>query len=481
MEEKIKFTMEEGRQCPEKVIVLDLSEAGITEIDLEILGFDNLEELILDRNPELKTLPEELEYLPNIHKVSLIGCNSVLLTQLSVFTNLESLDISEMYFSDSEALQALGKMKSLKELKMNDCTHPYMKDKYNLHFRLPGELGKLEQLERLSINNCFLEKLPDSLCFLQKLSSLSIKNNFIETIPQGLLELPSLCEFYGEGNKLKKEQKRIMKIRKERPDFITDQINELNNGKLEDNSNSTRTAPLLSPKVLSELARLGFRLEEIDTEERYFTPLDTEEEAAIPPSMVQLLWGVHWNEMKLLWKEPPFSCEETWNDEDFCDGDEEYLQREKELTISYSFYAEESFCINETVYLVIGYFKSSGQPYYICVSLKDENMGDPDVYTYDSVSEEPFHMDSLSGFLVGLTTEDKWEDEYTAMNLRLFYEDEKSNKIWEIKVVGNRQEIRFGKNGSEGQKKIKEFDSPEAAFKEAKRLATEKKNKGYQE
>ena len=61
-------------------------------------------------------------------------------------------------------------------------------------------------------------------------------------------------------------------------------------------------------------------------------------------------------------------------------------------------------------------------------------------------------MDSLSGFLVGVTTEDKWEDEYTAMNLRLFYEDEKSNKFWEIKVVGNRQEIRFGKNGSEGQK-----------------------------
>lgn len=118
---------------------------------------------------------------------------------------------------------------------------------------------------------------------------------------------------------------------------------------------------------------------------------------------------------------------------------------------------------------------------FISISLQDVNKGNPDVYTYDYVSEEPSHMDSLSGFLKRLTTEEAWEKEYTAMNLRLFYEDEKSNKFWEIKAVGNRKEICFGKNGSEGQKKIKEFDSPEVAFKEAKRLATEKKNKGYQE
>ena len=307
----------------------------------------------------------------------------------------------------------------------------------------------------------------------------SIKNNFIEAIPQGLLELPSLCEFYAEGNKLKKEQKRIVRLVKERPDFITDQIAGLNIGELE--SNAMLTATLLLPEVLSEIVRLGLSVEETDAEERYFTPPEGEEEAAIPPSMVQLQWGFHWNEKKLKWKEPPFSCKETWNDKDYSVGEEEYLQREKELDISYSFYPEESFCSNGTVYLAIGCFQSSGQPYLICISIRAENMGNPEVYTYDYVSEEPSHMDSLCDFLKRLTTADRWEKEYTAMNLRLFYEDDRSNKFWEIKVVGNRHEICFGKNGSEGQKKVKEFDTPQAAFKEAKRLVTEKKKKGYRE
>jgi predicted DNA-binding WGR domain protein len=108
-------------------------------------------------------------------------------------------------------------------------------------------------------------------------------------------------------------------------------------------------------------------------------------------------------------------------------------------------------------------------------------MENPEIFVHDYVSEEPSNFDSLSTFLHKLTTEEMWEEEYTSMNLRLFYQDEKSNKFWEIKVIGKCHEIRFGKTGSEGQKKVKEFDTAQIAFKEANRLVAEKKNKGYQE
>lgn len=100
------------------------------------------------------------------------------------------------------------------------------------------------------------------------------------------------------------------------------------------------------------------------------------------------------------------------------------MQRERGLEISYAFYLDESFCIGEEVYLAIGYFQSSGQPYRICISLKDEHMENPEVFVHDYVAEEPSNLDSLNTFLQKLTTEETWEDECTSINLRLFYQDE---------------------------------------------------------
>lgn len=48
-------------------------------------------------------------------------------------------------------------------------------------------------------------------------------------------------------------------------------------------------------------------------------------------------------------------------------------------------------------------------------------------------------------------------------------------------MIGKRHEICFGKTGSEGQKKVKDFDTAQIALREANRLVAEKKNKGYQE
>ncbi len=62
----------------------------------------------------------------------------------------------------------------------------------------------------------------------------------------------------------------------------------------------------------------------------------------------------------------------------------------------------------------------------------------------------------------------------------LEYKDYKSQKFWEIQVIGNQFTVLYGKIGTDGREQVKTFDSEEKALKEAKKLVTQKIDKGYQ-
>ena len=64
---------------------------------------------------------------------------------------------------------------------------------------------------------------------------------------------------------------------------------------------------------------------------------------------------------------------------------------------------------------------------------------------------------------------------------RLEFDDGKSRKFWEISVEGNAHTITFGRIGSAGQIKKKEFASPQAAQADAAKLVAQKLKKGYSE
>lgn len=68
------------------------------------------------------------------------------------------------------------------------------------------------------------------------------------------------------------------------------------------------------------------------------------------------------------------------------------------------------------------------------------------------------------------------------MSTRRFeYKDEKSNKFWEIRLEGDSHTVRYGRIGSDGQTKTKEFDSAGEAEADAEKLIKSKLKKGYQE
>ena len=57
----------------------------------------------------------------------------------------------------------------------------------------------------------------------------------------------------------------------------------------------------------------------------------------------------------------------------------------------------------------------------------------------------------------------------------------KSNKFWEVSVSGKEMTVHFGRIGTDGQTKTKEFADETAAQREADKLIAEKTEKGYEE
>ena len=64
---------------------------------------------------------------------------------------------------------------------------------------------------------------------------------------------------------------------------------------------------------------------------------------------------------------------------------------------------------------------------------------------------------------------------------RFEFSDSTSNKFWEVDVKGETLNITFGKIGTKGQSKPKDFATPEKAKAEMEKLIKEKTGKGYLE
>ncbi len=67
------------------------------------------------------------------------------------------------------------------------------------------------------------------------------------------------------------------------------------------------------------------------------------------------------------------------------------------------------------------------------------------------------------------------------MKTELIYQDESSNKFWNIVVEGNQHTVTYGRVGTDGTSKTKTFADEATALKDATKLIASKKKKGYVE
>lgn len=65
------------------------------------------------------------------------------------------------------------------------------------------------------------------------------------------------------------------------------------------------------------------------------------------------------------------------------------------------------------------------------------------------------------------------------METLLIQQDEKSNKFWKIVVKEKDYAVFYGKIGTAGSVKAKEFETEEECMKEANKLVASKRKKGY--
>lgn len=61
----------------------------------------------------------------------------------------------------------------------------------------------------------------------------------------------------------------------------------------------------------------------------------------------------------------------------------------------------------------------------------------------------------------------------------LIFQDDKSNKFWRARCVGDNLEVNFGRIGTQGQSQTKRYDSPQDAANELQKQARDKYKKGY--
>ena len=81
--------------------------------------------------------------------------------------------------------------------------------KLNFHYgfscrKLPAEIGNLQNLISLDLDNNAIEELPESIGKLQKLELLSLRANCLYALPDEMIELKALKKFYLAQNQLQK-------------------------------------------------------------------------------------------------------------------------------------------------------------------------------------------------------------------------------------------------------------------------------------
>jgi predicted DNA-binding WGR domain protein len=59
--------------------------------------------------------------------------------------------------------------------------------------------------------------------------------------------------------------------------------------------------------------------------------------------------------------------------------------------------------------------------------------------------------------------------------------EDDSSKFWQISIGASEHTVRYGRLGTVGQCKTKQFPNPEAAVRDAAKLIAEKLKKGYVE
>ena len=201
---------------------------GLQPFNERILNYlaDNFEIQNDIEYPSMKLL-YFLEHKNILNKVVKLRLNKNFKYDIQKFTNLIEL-YAPGYNLSQESLEHIGKLNNLQKLYLDN----------NLISELPSAIGELSNLQTLSIGYNKLQKLPDSIKSLSDLQMLNLGNNYLRELPDSIDNLKNL---------------RVLNIQNNRISLLPDSIDNLKNLK-ELNIQNNRIRVL--PETIGKLYKL---------------------------------------------------------------------------------------------------------------------------------------------------------------------------------------------------------------------------------
>lgn len=188
-----------------------INETSVYKLPENIVNNKRLEILFLKRNKNLKEFLNTFSYFPELEQLILqLNSSRSKIPYLGDLKNLRKLHINQY----SEVIpDGVFQLTNLKVLGL----YSIQPQSGNI---LTEELGRLTNLEYLSINHSHFIELPKSIKNLQNLKELNLYNSWINDLPSELKELKKLEKIKIGGNqykpyqnrKVEKEIKKLLKI-----------------------------------------------------------------------------------------------------------------------------------------------------------------------------------------------------------------------------------------------------------------------------
>ncbi len=188
-------------------LALDLSDKNWDSIPDEVLGYEQLQVLILNgrrfRRNQMTTLPEKIDRLKNLETLQLTFCLIDSLTpQIGKLKNLAILDLSNNRLSFLPP--QIDELKNLKSLDLS----------FNQLSIFPIQIGELGNLTLLYLDGNQLDSLPGQIGKLENLRGLGLLGNKLKSLPKEIGELGNLTMLDLGGNELKNLPLEIVKLKK---------------------------------------------------------------------------------------------------------------------------------------------------------------------------------------------------------------------------------------------------------------------------
>lgn len=155
-------------------------------------------------NTHLDSLPNELQYLPNIELLRLLGNQSQ--DTLHISDSLKRMPrLSTIQFVDVDLFkfpQFILRSKKIENIYLVNCKID----------SLPEDIFYLDKIKELNMEGNRIEVLPDALRKLNHLSFLNLKNNKLTTIDERMANIPSLQVLDISGNMIPLAELDILRV-----------------------------------------------------------------------------------------------------------------------------------------------------------------------------------------------------------------------------------------------------------------------------